>query len=558
MSALTPATKQLKHLLEGVENKITGDIEKTAISGLCSDSRKVKPGNLFAALKGLSVDGHDYLDQAVAAGCSALLVHRGWQNYASDAKPWPVVAIVEVDDTKTALGNIAANYYDHPERQLTIVGITGTNGKTTTSFLVESLLQTCGMRTGVIGTVNYRYNDKNNKYIEIEAPFTTPEAPTLFALLRKMADENITGVVMEVSSHALAQSRLTGMEFDIAVFTNLSRDHLDFHVDMQQYFTSKKLLFTDYLKPGGRVVIVVDESKPQSESGTTAHAESSNWGKQMHAELKTLFQDKDNFPQIITCGMNSDCDIYPQNFTIDINGIKAEITTPAGSMSLKTPLVGEFNLRNILCAIGIGITHGEELDCVLNGLEKVKTIPGRLERVGQDITDIGCPAVFVDYAHTPDALENVLDALLKLKPKRLVCVFGCGGDRDPGKRDLMGEIAGNLCDVVLVTSDNPRSESPEAILTQIEKGLIKTGIKKVSACTTLSKKDGSGYDIIVNRRLAITTAIRCAGPQDVMLISGKGHENYQISRKGKNFFDDRVEAEMQLQAKFGSPPCLET
>ena len=212
MSALTTA-KQLKILLEGVEYNITGDFEKTEITGLCSDSRKVQPGNMFAALKGLSVDGHNYLDQAVAAGCSALLVNQGWQEYAPGAEDWPRVAIVEVTDTKTALGNVAANYYDHPDRQLTVIGVTGTNGKTTTTFLVESMLKACGRRPGVIGTVNYRYNDKNNKHIEMEAPFTTPESPTLFALLRTMADENITDVVMEVSSHALAQSRLTGMEF---------------------------------------------------------------------------------------------------------------------------------------------------------------------------------------------------------------------------------------------------------------------------------------------------------------------------------------------------------
>ncbi len=240
MSSITTETKQLKILLEGVEYNITGNIEKTEITGLCSDSRKVQPGNLFAAIKGLSVDGHNYLRQAVSAGCSALLVNRDWKDHAPGAKAWTQISIVEVNDTKTALGNIAANYYDHPDRQLTMIGITGTNGKTTTSFLVESLLKACGKRPGVIGTVNYRFNDKNNKHIEMEAPFTTPESPTLFALLRRMADEDITDVVMEVSSHGLAQSRLTGIGFDIGLFTNLSRDHLDFHADMHHYFTSNE------------------------------------------------------------------------------------------------------------------------------------------------------------------------------------------------------------------------------------------------------------------------------------------------------------------------------
>ena len=554
MSALTTA-KQLKILLEGVEYNITGDLEKTEITGLCSDSRKVQPGNMFAALKGLSVDGHNYLDQAVAAGCSALLVNQGWQEYAPGAEDWPRVAIVEVTDTKTALGNVAANYYDHPDRQLTVIGVTGTNGKTTTTFLVESMLKACGRRPGVIGTVNYRYNDKNNKHIEMEAPFTTPESPTLFALLRTMADENITDVVMEVSSHALAQSRLTGLGFDIGVFTNLSRDHLDFHTDMHHYFTSKKLLFTDYIKPGGRIVIVLDVAADQAMDNSAASCESNNWSKQMHAELLSLFQTREDSPLMITCGMSRDCDIHPQNFTIDISGISSDITTPAWTMSLTTPLVGEFNLRNILCAIGIGVAHGEMPGCMKNGLEDVKTIPGRLERVGLEKTTAALPAVFIDYAHTPDALENVLTALLKLKPKRLVCVFGCGGDRDRGKRVLMGQIAGELCDVVLATSDNPRSESPDMILAQIEEGLCSSGLKKVSAPETLIRQEGKGYDILVNRHVAVSTAIRFAKPDDVVLISGKGHENYQISRKGKIFFDDRIEAEMQLQAKSGAPPA---
>jgi len=554
MSAQAPATKQLKLLLEGVDYSSIGDIEETEISGLCLDSRKVQPGDMFAALKGISLDGHNFILQAVAADCSALLVNRGWQELVPEAEPLRRVAIVEVDDTKIALGNIAANYYDHPERRLTIIGITGTNGKTTTSFLVESMLKACGRRPGVIGTVNYRYSDKNDKHIEMVAPFTTPESPTLFALLRKMADEDITDVVMEVSSHALAQSRLTGMEFDIGVFTNLSRDHLDFHADMQHYFTSKKQLFTNHLKPGGRIVIVLADSTDQEESNTPVHDVSNNWGRQMYEDIKAQFRSQGESPPITTCGMSSDCDIHPQNFTANICGITAEISTPAGSMSLKTPLVGPFNLRNMLCAIGIGLAHDEKLGCMQKGLEKLHAIPGRLERIELKQKDELCPSVFVDYAHTPDALENVLNALQDIKPQRLICVFGCGGDRDRGKRALMGEIAGQLCDVVLATSDNPRSEPPEMILAQIEEGLVRTGLHRISAPKILSRKDGKGYDIIMNRHLAISTAVRHAGSKDIVLISGKGHENYQVNKNGKIFFDDRVEAEMQLEAKSGAPP----
>lgn len=552
MAAITAETKQLEHLLAGVAYSTTGDFEHTEITGLCSDSRKVQPGNMFAALKGLTCDGHNYVDRAVAAGCSALLVNKGWQHHFPGAAKGARVPIVEVEDTKTALGYIASNFYDHPHRQLTVIGITGTNGKTTTSFLAESLLKACGKRPGVIGTINYRYEDKSGTKIEMEAPFTTPESPTLFALLRQMADADITDVVMEVSSHALAQSRLTGMTFDIGVFTNLSRDHLDFHPDMQHYFRSKKMLFTDYLKPGGRVVIVLDNLEDISPLDKEVVRENNNWSEQLHRELQYLFCSLEISQPIITCGLDPGCDVHPQNYTADINGLISQITTPEGTMPLKTPLVGEFNLRNMLCAIGIGLAHNEDTDCMKKGLEDLKNIPGRLERITFAETDTLGPAVFVDYAHTPDAMEKVLNALLKLKPGRLVCVFGCGGDRDQGKRTLMGEVAGRLCDVVLVTSDNPRSESPEMILAQIEVGLSGTELKKGSAAKILSQEKGRGYDIIASRRRAILTAIRFGKPDDVVLLCGKGHENYQLSRKGKIYFNDRIEAEMQLEAKSGS------
>ncbi len=539
MSALTTDTKQLKNLLEGVDCKITGNIEKTEITGLSSDSRKVQPGNLFAAIQGLSVDGHNYLNQAVAAGCSALLVNKGWQDFATEAKIGPQIPLVEVDDTKIALGDIAATFYDHPDRQLTVIGITGTNGKTTTSFLVEALLKACGKRPGVIGTVNYRYNDRNDTCIEMEAPFTTPESPTLFALLRKMANQGITDVVMEVSSHALAQARLTGMGFDIAVFTNLSRDHLDFHCDMNHYFSCKKRLFTDYLKPGGQVVIMLDDIESQPEGNTILPAEKNDWGKQMSEELKALYQTREDSPSIITCGVNSDCDVHPQDFNIDIRGIKAEIVSPSGNLHLATPLVGEFNLRNILCAIAIGIVHEEDLGCIQKGIEDVKTIPGRLERISFAEISASSPAVFVDYAHTPDALENVLQTLQQVIPGRLLCVFGCGGDRDMGKRSIMGQVAGRLADVVIVTSDNPRREDPQTIIAGIKPGVLKSGMKEYRVDQLfLKKKPEQGFISITDRRSAIHIACSLAKDTDTVLIAGKGHEDYQIIKNRVTHFDD--------------------
>ncbi len=549
----TQAAKQLETLLEGVECTVFGDIEDTEITGICSDSRQMRPGNLFAAIRGYSVDGHHYLGEAISAGCATLLVERGWQKNNADTDARPAVPVVEVADTRRSLGFIAANFYGHPDRELNMIGITGTNGKTTTTYLVESMLTACGGRPGVIGTVNYRFQERSGNRVAMAASLTTPEAPDLFALIRRMADEKVTDVVMEVSSHALAQSRLCGIGFDTAVFTNLSRDHLDFHPDMHHYFMSKKLLFTDYLKPDGNMVIVLDTGKPATGTAAGASEEKGCWGSRLHGELKARHQAGDDSPSIVTCGMQDDCDVHPESCSMDIDGIRAEITTPTGAMSLASPLVGSFNHRNILCAIGIGICRHLDLGCLQKGLQDVKTIPGRLERVLSPGTGAAVPAVFVDYAHTPDALENVLQTLLHVKTGRLVCVFGCGGDRDPGKRALMGETAGKLCDVVLATSDNPRSESPLMILNQVEEGLARSGLQKRPAAKTLLAADGCGYDIIEDRRRAIAAAIRAASPDDLILISGKGHEDYQLGPKGKIYFDDRVEADMQLQAKGGAP-----
>jgi murE/murF fusion protein len=547
----TQAAKQLETLLEGVEYTVLGDIDDTEITGICSDSRRVRPGNLFAAIRGYSVDGHRYLGQAVSAGCATLLVEPGWQENNTDADARPAVPVVEVADTRKSLGFIAANFYDHPDKELNMIGVTGTNGKTTTTYLVESMLSACGGRPGVIGTVNYRFHDRDGNQVAMAAPLTTPEAPDLFALIRRMADEKVTDVVMEVSSHALAQERLCGIGFDTAVFTNLSRDHLDFHPDMHHYFMSKKLLFTDYLKPGGNMVIVLNNGAPVTATAAGASNPPGCWGSRLQGELKTRHQAGDVSQRLVTCGMQGGCDVHPESCRMDTDGIRAEIATPAGPMSLASPLVGAFNLRNILCAIGIGIGRHPDLACLQQGLQAVKTIPGRLERVHSPGAAV--PAVFVDYAHTPDALENVLQTLLQVKIGRLVCVFGCGGDRDPGKRALMGETAGKLCDVVLATSDNPRSESPLEILTQVEEGLARSTLQKRPAGKILLAANGHGYDIIEDRRRAIAAAIRSASPDDLILVSGKGHEDYQLGSKGKIYFDDRVEADMQLQARGNAP-----
>jgi len=549
MPGMTTPSKKLVHVLKGVECKTTGKADSIFIKGLSSDSRNVRPGDLFAAIAGQSFDGHDFIDQAIANGCTAILVNKGW-SVRQETDIASQVAVIEVDDTRDGLGHMAANYFDHPDCSLMMIGITGTNGKTTTSYLVEAMLKSCTKRVGVIGTVNYRYEDENSNYVEMAAPFTTPEPIILQSLLRQMRDQGISHVVMEVSSHALTQKRIAGLSFDVAVFTNLSREHLDFHGDMNHYFASKKILFTEYLKPNGKMVIMQDKSASSADLNDKQPI-SADWGSRMSEELQSLISSSGKDTALLTCGTSPACDVHPRHFSIDLQGIQAAIETPAGGIDLHTPLVGEFNLRNVLCAIGIGIGAGCEIGCLQNGLEIIKGVPGRLERVAAAAKRAEKPVVFVDYAHTPDALENVLGALRQLEPQRLVCVFGCGGDRDHGKRSLMGEIAGRLSDVVLITSDNPRSESPEKILHQIEKGLAGSGLKKQPAESILGSADGRGYDIIANRHKAIKTAIRFAADNDVILLSGKGHEDYQISPTGKIFFDDRLAAEMNLLARAG-------
>lgn len=529
-------TANLGKMLQGINYRSSDMVNEIMISGVSSDSRDVKPGDLFVALSGGSVDGHNFIDQAVEKGCAAVLAEKGRiaGRLANDTVK------VEVADSRTALGHLAACFYGHPARQAKLIAITGTNGKTTSSYLVESILREAGFKPGVIGTVNYRYTRADGTRVEMPAPLTTPEATVLQRLIREMVDQGVSHVVMEVSSHALAQKRLAGLLFDVAVFTNLSRDHLDFHHDMQDYFNSKKKLFAEHLKPEGRAVIITETA---GKTHGRAAEDEICWGRNLAAELAGQ-QGK----RLITCGFDRDSSIRPARFSFDINGIEAEIITDRGTFQVHSRLAGDFNVKNILTATGTAIALG--LDCapIRQGLTVATAVPGRLERIEIQSGKGTGPTVFVDYAHTPDALANVLATLKKLAPHRLICVFGCGGDRDHGKRKLMGKTAGRLSDIVLATSDNPRSEDPAAILAAIEQGLADSPLVRRPAEDIL--KDGlkSGYDIIISRRRAIRTAIRQASPGDIILISGKGHEDYQISGPDRIFFDDRIEARKNLAA----------
>ncbi|MCB2180661.1 MAG: UDP-N-acetylmuramoyl-L-alanyl-D-glutamate--2,6-diaminopimelate ligase [Desulfobulbaceae bacterium] len=518
--------KSLNSLLTGLDvscDENTGDIE---VCGVTADSRQVQPGMLFVAVAGQTVDGHRFIAEAVQKGCPAVMACR-------EADVTVDVPVVRADDTAAMLGFVAGAFYDHPCRQLRMIGITGTNGKTTSSYLLEEVIQHTGGKPGVIGTVSVRYMGH-----ETFASLTTPQPVELQRILRKMCESGVTHVVMEVSSHALEQQRVNGIWFDVVLFTNLSRDHLDYHGTMERYFAQKEKLFSLHLKEKGKGVIVLSQNDSQGEANV-------EWSQRL-VQLLTK-----NNRRFWTCGIGKGL-VQARNFKSDLGGIKADIITPEEQCHLTSKLVGRFNLKNLLGTIGCAEALGLDLDTICRGLRRADGVPGRMERIflqkndGKSEADVD---VFVDYAHTPDALENVLRTLKELNPVRLVVVFGCGGDRDQGKRSLMGEVAARLADVVILTTDNSRTESPVKILAEIEQGVKKANLAKVAGEQLMESPDQNGYDIVADRAEAIRIAIRHAQPGDVVLISGKGHETYQIAGSKKEFFDDRDQARKQLEKR---------
>lgn len=518
--------KRLGELLAGLDYRGPEGLETIEVCGVTDDSRKVRPGMLFVACAGMTVDGHSYINEAVARGAAAVLAAKG---RVADCD----VPSIEVADPRMILGSLAAVFFDFPSREMKMIGITGTNGKTTCSYLLEAMIAESGGRPGVIGTVNVRFGGRT-----LPAAFTTPQAADLQALLRDMADSGVDHAIMEVSSHALAQDRLQGTGFDVALFTNLSRDHLDFHGDMEDYYAAKEKLFTAHLKPEGAAVLVID-SDGGEEPGHVS------WQERLAGVLRAAGR------RLITCGIGRG-DVRAEKYHFDLQGIEAEVTIPGSSQEMKSPLVGAFNLKNLLGVTGCGVALGLDAPVMIRGVAGLRHIPGRLERVtadngGPEAADgEGAATVFVDYAHTPDAMENVLATLKALQPRRIIVVFGCGGDRDRGKRPLMGRVAARYGDVVLLTSDNPRSEEPESILADIEMGVKEEGLERLrrdEGGTGLAR----GYDIIVDRARAIGIAIRGAQSGDVVLISGKGHEDYQIIGDKRISFDDRRQAEEELR-----------
>ena len=487
---------------------------------MTADSRKVEVGSLFVAIAGAKSDGHQFLDAAAKNGAVCLVVEN-----------LPAVlpekcTVLKVADTHKALGQLASALYGHPADNLRMIAITGTNGKTTVSWMIEQMLQQNDCQVGVIGTINYRYSKKDGSQIIVPAPLTTPDPLVLQKLLREMVDQGVSHVIMETSSHALEQKRIQGVLFDVGIFTNLSRDHLDYHGSMEQYFAAKKILFTDFLKDSGNAVIV-----------TTSGGQEDNWGQRLVQEW-TAYDGGSH--RTITCGLDEKNDVTVRDLELDINGFTCLLMSGEEQQSLQTSLTGKYNVLNLLAAAGAGKALGLSLAQVAGGLSGIALVPGRLERVSlPGLPENKQPAVFVDYAHTPDALQNVLQTLKELAPARLICVFGCGGDRDTGKRPLMGKVAGELADVVIATSDNPRSENPETILDAVIHGLEQTSCKEVDE-QKLAEHQTKIFTRIANRKQAIECGVSIATTDDILVIAGKGHEDYQLIREQKKYFDDRI------------------
>jgi len=462
----------LREVLKGVPVLVLHGDESVEIDGIAYSSKAVGPGFLFAALKGEKRDGFDFIGEAAARGAAAVL---------SD-KPRPdsmTTAWIQVFDPREALALCAANFYGHPSQQMKVVGITGTKGKTTVTFILESILRTAGLKPGVIGTISYR-----GPGFELEAERTTPEAPDLQAMLKDMLDHGVTHCLMEVSSHALSFKRVGAISFDVAAFTNLSGEHLDYHKTIEDYFAAKKRLF--FLNSKKRTAVVNEDDA---------------WGKRLIAELPM---------NTITFGLEPAALVRGERFKLNGAGLEALVKYPGGQVLVASSLSGKHNLYNILTAFGVALALNVPPQVIKDGIAALKQIPGRFEKIDNSLGI----HVYVDYAHTDSALRSLLETTRELKPTRIILVFGAGGDRDKSKRERMGEVAGQFADWTFLTSDNPRSEDPMAILREIENGVVKTGSKK--------------YSIVPDRAEAIEKALAFAKKGDHVLVAGKGHERYQV------------------------------
>ncbi len=496
---------KLSELLQSIEPiTVEGSIDRE-ITGIAYDSRRVMPGNMFVALRGQRADGHRYVEAAVDRGASVVVCE---QEFGCS----PRATRVRVADARQTMALAADWFFDHPSQKLRVVGVTGTNGKTTTALMCKAVMETAGLPAGLLGTVQYEIGER-----VIPAARTTPESVDVHDMMSQMLRCGCQGVSMEVSSHALAQHRVSGVDFDVAVFTNLTQDHLDYHQTMENYFEAKARLFAGLgaLRKNGRAVVNADDG---------------------HG--RRLVERLGGEHSVITYGVTNAAAVRAVDLRISTDGTYFICQTPVGTMPISLPLIGRFNVYNSLAAISAGLAMGLDLGTIEKALGQIRPVPGRLE-----IVPVNEPfRVCVDYAHTEDALRNVLVTVAELTRGRLICVFGCGGDRDKGKRAPMGRVAGELADFSILTSDNPRTEDPRAILADIEAGLAAV--------------PRSRYQVIEDRREAIERALDIARPGDTVLVAGKGHENYQEFAHTVVPFNDRQVVEDYLQdMKWGRRPC---
>jgi UDP-N-acetylmuramoyl-L-alanyl-D-glutamate--2,6-diaminopimelate ligase len=499
---------QLSLLLRGIEPVGLTRPPDGDVASVCYDSRQCSPGSLFVAIPGLKADGHAFIGDAITRG-AGFIVHEG--EFLAPAG----VTAIRVRDSRRALGTLGKNLFGDPSSGIRLIAVVGTNGKTTVTYLIESILRAAGHSVGVLGTVNYRYGGRT-----LPAPNTTPESFELQRIIREMADHGVTHVVMEVSSHAIALKRIDDCAFDLGIFTNLTQDHLDFHETMEEYFQAKRRFFAEVLPAGGK-------NRPRKMVVNTDDP----WGRRILGELGL---------RRLTYGIDTPGDVTASPFHLTIRGIEAVLTLDGERLAIASPLIGKFNLSNILAAAAAAFELGIPGRFISEGIAALTHVPGRLERV----STAGQPAVFVDYAHTDDALRRVLENLASFRTGRVITVFGCGGDRDRGKRPLMGEAATTASDLAVVTSDNPRTEDPGEIIRQIETGIRTT--RFADAGDWLKHPGRRGYLVITDRKEAIAAAISLADAADIVLIAGKGHEDYQIIGQKKFPFDDRVIARAEL------------
>ncbi len=470
--------------LADVQRAIAAPQAAAPISGIAYDSRSVRRGSVFVALKGAHADGAEFARQAAERGAIAVVAEHPIADLG--------VPVLQVTDARLALAELAADFYGHPSERMRVVGITGTNGKTTTAYLVASIFDAARMKCGVIGTVAYRIGDEVR-----ESSHTTPEAPDVQSLLHEMVERGCVACAMEASSHALALRRVDAMTFSAGVFTNLTRDHLDFHDNMEAYFQAKRRLF-EMLPPGAPALINVDDPKAGALTTVTTKP--------------------------VTYAIARAADVTPGPLSFSIDGLDFDIRTPRGTLHAVSRLVGRPNVYNILAAAGTGVALGLPFDAIERGIQTLHAVPGRFEVVSSPKDGF---TVVVDYAHTDDALRNLLETARPLARGRLITLFGCGGDRDRTKRPLMGMVASRLSDVLILTSDNPRHENPDRIIDEIQRGI-----------TPDTRRGDAPLFAIADRRRAIAKAIEVARRGDVVLLAGKGHEKYQVIGDEHVPFDD--------------------